>query len=200
RRGGVVQHGVVQLLLEVHVVADHEARTEGEPHVVQCPQPGLGGLLVQRDVPAAGGRQHREDRPGLVHLRRLELAVHVLAQLGGAGRIVRIYVGEQAFDDRVVPVEAVGQQRDDLRGDLAQHLALLGAERRGAPLPPAAEHAQDWSTVAHNPYACRREASCSIRSRAPEETVAFPLWCTSSMSFSALSRLYPKSFWNTHVT
>ena len=39
-----------------------------------------------------------------------------------------------------------------------------------------------------------------MRSRAPLETTALPLWCTSSISCSAFSRLYPNSFWNTQVT
>src|SRR5690606_23692730 len=101
----------------------------------------------------------------------------------------RVRVGKEPMHHGVVAVEPVGQQADDLRGHPSQHVHLVRRESRHHVVAVAPEHGHDWSTVAHRPWPCNWHASYSIRSRAPRETTALPLWCTSSISFSACSRL-----------
>ncbi len=62
----------------------------------------------------------------------------------------------------------------------AQPVAAVGerGDRRAEP------HQSCWS-VAQSPWACRRAASYSARSRVPVVTAAFPSLCTCHMSFSA---------------
>jgi hypothetical protein len=48
---------------------------------------------------------------------------------------------------------------------------------------------QSCRIVAQRPYEWSRETSCSAFSRVPDETTAFPSWCTWSMSSVAFSRL-----------
>ncbi len=63
-----------------------------------------------------------------------------LRGIGGLSVVVRIDVREQTFDHRIVPVEAVGEQRDHLAGDLAEHAHLVARETRHVVIINTAEH------------------------------------------------------------
>ena len=87
--------------------------------------------------------------------------------------------------------------------EAAQDVSLLRGEMdldTAPAAPPEVRLHDSCCIVAHSPCSWRRKTSSSACSRGPLETTALPFWWTSSMSFVALSRLYPKSFWNTYVT
>src|SRR4051812_19914096 len=95
RRRRVVEHGVVQLVGDVGVAGDLQTGAHGEAGVVDGPQPGLGLLVVEAHLAGAVLGQLREDRPGLVDLARLEVALGVEPELRRVVGQVRVDVGEE---------------------------------------------------------------------------------------------------------
>ena len=114
--------------------------------------------------------------------------VHELRELLRRLVVVAVARREEARDAGVVVADQLAELAAEAAHELplarveAQPVAAVGkrGDRRAQP------HQSCWS-VAQRPWAWRRAASYSARSRVPVDTAAFPSLCTCHISFSAFS-------------